>query len=122
MPAARCPCQDPILYLEGGPGGSAADPDYWLESIRTPHVTSSCSTSVGRGSAPSLDCPEVDAYLEYEDSGYDDILVAGGGLPWHRLTLDGVDVAQYNSANSAADVADLRLALGIDEWNLYGVS
>ena len=27
------PRQDPILYLEGGPGGSAlSDPDYWLDS------------------------------------------------------------------------------------------
>jgi pimeloyl-ACP methyl ester carboxylesterase len=117
------PRQDPILYLEGGPGGSAlADPDYWLESIL--HTSRDIILLDQRGtgfSLPSLDCPEVDAYLEYEDSGYDDILVAAGACR-DRLTLDGVDVAQYNSANSAADVADLRLALGIDEWNLYGVS
>ena len=30
--------------------------------------------------------------------------------------------AAYNSAENAADVADLRRALGVSEWNLYGVS
>ena len=72
-------------------------------------------------SVPSLDCPETDAYLQEDDSGYDSLLEAARACR-DRLTLDGVDLAQYNSANSAADVADLRRALEIDEWNLYGVS
>ena len=36
--------------------------------------------------------------------------------------MPGVDLAAYNSAENAADLADLRTALGIDGWNLYGVS
>ena len=39
-----------------------------------------------------------------------------------RYTAAGVDVAAYNTAENAADMADLRMALGIDEWNVYGVS
>lgn len=39
-----------------------------------------------------------------------------------RLLADDVDLTAYNSAESAADVADLRVALGYDEWNLYGIS
>ena len=117
------PRTDPILYLEGGPGGSAlADPDYWLESL----LHTSCDIILldqrGTGfSLPSLDCPETDAYTNEDDSGYDSIVAAAAACR-DRLTLDGVDLAQYNSANSAADVEDLRLALGIDKWNLYGVS
>ena len=34
----------------------------------------------------------------------------------------GVDLAAYNSTENAADIADLRVALGIDSWNVYGVS
>ncbi|MCI0695984.1 alpha/beta hydrolase, partial [candidate division KSB1 bacterium] len=34
----------------------------------------------------------------------------------------GIDTSAYHSAENAADIADLRLALGIDEWNLYGIS
>src|SRR4029079_1061419 len=32
------------------------------------------------------------------------------------------DVAAYNSTENAADIAELRVALGIDHWNVYGVS
>jgi pimeloyl-ACP methyl ester carboxylesterase len=39
-----------------------------------------------------------------------------------RLAPTGVDFAAYNSLENAADHADLRAALGIKEWNLYGVS
>ena len=117
------PRKDPILYLEGGPGGSAlSDPDYWLESIL--HTSRDIILLDQRGtgySLPSLDCPEIDAYTSSDDSGYESMLEAAQACR-DRLRLDGVDLAQYNSANSAADVADLRTALDIDEWNLYGVS
>ena len=110
------PRTDPILYLEGGPGGNAlADPDYWLESLL--HTSRDIILLNQRGtgfSLPSLDCPETDAYSNEEDSGYDSIVAAAAACR-DRLALDGVDLAQYNSANSAADVEDLRLALGIDQ-------
>ena len=35
---------------------------------------------------------------------------------------EGIDLSAYNSVESAADLNDLRLALGYDEWNLLGVS
>jgi pimeloyl-ACP methyl ester carboxylesterase len=40
----------------------------------------------------------------------------------NRLIGEGVNLAAYNSAENAADLNDLRLALGIDKWNLYGIS
>jgi pimeloyl-ACP methyl ester carboxylesterase len=39
-----------------------------------------------------------------------------------RLTTTGADLAAYNTRENAADIADLRVALGIEEWNVYGVS
>ena len=39
-----------------------------------------------------------------------------------QLAATGVDLAAYNSAENAADIADLRVAMGIDTWNVYGVS
>ncbi|MDT7653290.1 MAG: hypothetical protein QOI36_4696, partial [Pseudonocardiales bacterium] len=32
------------------------------------------------------------------------------------------DLAAYNTRENVADIADLRVALGIKEWNVYGVS
>ena len=39
-----------------------------------------------------------------------------------RLVRTGADLAAYNSRENAADIAELRVALGIAEWNVYGVS
>jgi pimeloyl-ACP methyl ester carboxylesterase len=39
-----------------------------------------------------------------------------------RLAAQGIDLSAYNSAASAADVNDLRLALGYQQLNLYGDS
>jgi pimeloyl-ACP methyl ester carboxylesterase len=39
-----------------------------------------------------------------------------------RLKRDGVNPAMYNSAAVATDVEALRQALGVRQWNLYGVS
>ena len=39
-----------------------------------------------------------------------------------RLLEDGVDLDGYNTPQNAADLADLRVALGVDEWNLRGIS
>src|SRR6185437_1244413 len=39
-----------------------------------------------------------------------------------RLAADGWDLPAFATPENAADIADLRVALGIDEWNVYGVS
>jgi pimeloyl-ACP methyl ester carboxylesterase len=39
-----------------------------------------------------------------------------------RLLSQGIDLNMYNSRESAADVADLRIALGYSQVNLYGDS
>ena len=39
-----------------------------------------------------------------------------------RLVGEEINLAAYNSPASAADLNDLRLALGYKEWNLYGRS
>ncbi len=39
-----------------------------------------------------------------------------------RFDAAGIDVIAYNTAESAADLADLRRALGIERWDVWGVS
>jgi pimeloyl-ACP methyl ester carboxylesterase len=38
------------------------------------------------------------------------------------LLAQGIDLSAYNSAENAADVNDLRIALGYEQINLYGIS
>lgn len=65
---------------------------------------------------PSLDCPEVDGAADVGAR------LAGLEACRERLLSDGIDLAAYTSAESAADLAGLRIALGYGAWNVYGVS
>lgn len=38
------------------------------------------------------------------------------------LAAEGIDLKQYNTLTNAADLEDLRLALGYEQWNLLGSS
>lgn len=121
------PLPDPVLYLDGGPGGSALiGIDDWLESPLRADRQIILFDQRGTGySWPNLDCPETDAF----DAG--DV---PEGVPQievveecrDRLRGLGIDLSMYNSATSAADVRDLFDTLGpqfdIDEWNLFGIS
>lgn len=104
---------DPVVYLSGGPGGNAvADLEGWLDIPYLEDRNLILFDQRGTGySEPSLNCPEI-------DNGDDDATQACRD----RLISEGVNLQAYNSAENAADVADLRVALGYDEWNLYGIS
>lgn len=110
------PPPDPIIFLEGGPGGGAIS---GLESwLTTPFVQKRDFILLdqrGTGySLPSLNCPEVE---QSEEGNFD-----AEQTCHDRLIADGINIAAYTSAESAADVSDLRLALGYNQWNVYGIS
>jgi len=128
---------DPVVIVGGGPGYPIGLTDEglveWRKQIRrTPafqqrNVILVEQRGVGR-SEPSLNCDEIDAVgasTEYlladgNTSGKDDIaaMVACSD----RLLRDGVDLAGYSGIEFAADLADLRRAIGYDAWNLVGTS
>lgn len=112
------PRPDPIIYLEGGPGGSAmlgiAD---WVDSPLRDEYELILFDQRGTGlSQPSLNCFEMEEAEDDEDN-----LVAAE-VCRDRLSDEGVNLSAYNSAANAADVADLIAQLGYDEVNLLGIS
>jgi len=110
---------DPVIYLEGGPGGSAlssleAEPDAWAEYGFARNRDIIFIDQRGTGySSPSLNCPEMDDDYEGIDNELDCL---------DRLLDEGVDVTAYNSVENAADVNALAEALGLDSYNLVGIS
>lgn len=108
---------DPVVYLAGGPGGSATDDvESWLEQPFLADRDLILFDQRGTGwSLPSLNCVEV------ENANGDEETDATQAC-YNRLVDEGVALSQYNSAASAADLEVLRQALGYDEWNLLGVS
>ena len=126
------PAPDPIVYLGGGPGGHTSEYTYGIGRMfdriyRSRDVIVFDQRGVGL-SQPALDCPEVDAYsLEMLDKNPTLEEETRSSLAVYqacrdRLAAEGINLSAYNSAENAADVDDIRRALGYEAWNLYGVS
>ncbi len=104
---------DPVIYLSGGPGGNAVgELTAWVGTTYLEDRDLVLLDQRGTGySEPTLNCPEVE---QNEDNALQ--------ACHDRLTGEGVNLQAYNSVENAADVADLRVALGYDEWNIFGIS
>ncbi len=116
------PAADPVLWLVGGPGGSALQP-LSVRYIATylaewPHDRDLILLDQrGTGySQPSLACPELKmvvnaaTYIQTLRACHD------------RLVREGVNLHTYTTMQNAADVHDLVHALGYQQINLYGTS
>lgn len=130
---SESPAPDPIVYLEGGPGGEILEAIPLVFEDRFAHLLADRDLIVfdqrGTGfSRPSLACPELrDLGLELLEQDLPPAEVRElelGALAEcrDRLIEDGADLDAYSSLASAADLEDLRTALGIAEWNIYGIS
>jgi pimeloyl-ACP methyl ester carboxylesterase len=127
--SAPNPKPDPIVFLTGGPGGSGLGEGPGVANAwRTDRDVIFLDQRGALKSDPFLSCPEIDAFME-----------STVALSWlapetiqqdavttktcrDRLAAGGAELAAYNTTESSADVADLRIAMGIKEWNIYGVS
>jgi len=127
------PAPDPVIHLVGGPGGSALNfvhpimerggieilkqRDYILFDQRGTQY-----------SDPYLYCLPYDEYLwdaRELNISFDEYQT--GALPILGSCLadwkeQGISLAAFNSAENATDVHELRLALGYEQVNLYGIS
>jgi pimeloyl-ACP methyl ester carboxylesterase len=77
---------------------------------------------------PSLVCPEIDIFqrevlgLPTTDPATAQKSDAATRACRDRLAGQGVNLAAYDTTQNAADIAGLRVALGIERWNVRGVS
>lgn len=124
------PEPDPLIYLAGGPGGTglagavARVKDGWNSNRDVIFLDQRGTLK----SEPLLSCPEIDEFQQQSVTmslmapSTEAIDVAATKACFDRLTAAGWELDSYNTPEISADVADLRLAMGIDEWNVYGVS
>jgi pimeloyl-ACP methyl ester carboxylesterase len=123
------PHDDPIVFLTGGPGGSGLGEGPGVaQAWRRDRDVIFFDQRGTLKSEPFLACPEVDEFMTATvGMSWSDPATASESAAVVRTCRDrhaagGVDLAMYNTTASASDVADLRVAMGYDEWNLYGVS
>ena len=136
IPFVRFPCNSkkpstPIVFLQGGPGGSPLSNLDWLWTrpmIRPSLEMADFIFIEHRGfglSRPCLDCPGT-YDVPLDKPGSCDLY-----LEAHRQYLtksvsfwreQGIDVGGYNVQEMAADINDLRRALGYEQISLLGGS
>jgi pimeloyl-ACP methyl ester carboxylesterase len=127
------PAPDPLIHLSGGPGSASLDLAWYHFQQGEGRFLESRDFILfdqrGTGhSQPSLACPEADDQVPAilgQDLSIEEINaleMQAMEACRQRLAAQGINLAAYNSAASAADVEDLRIALGYDQINLYGVS
>jgi pimeloyl-ACP methyl ester carboxylesterase len=127
------PAPDPVVFLQGGPGGNAVEISPNIYDIFIAPILEERDVIIfdqrGAGlSEPSRDCDElISVYLldqmalfpvEEREERYTDALISCRD----RLITERVDPLAYTSAASAADVNDIAIALGYEQINLYGFS
>ncbi len=128
--ASTTPAEEPVVFMTGGPGGDAIGDipfliDAGVNRDRDLIVMAQRGTLY---SQPNLACPEVDRFyaqavgLRYDAPSTGRLLVRATKECRDRLTADGIELSAYNTTENAADFADLRKALDVQRWNVYGYS
>lgn len=123
---------DPLVYLEGGPGGAPISAAGIIHDIAMGPVSGGRDVIYvdqrGTGySQPNLNCfqqenyaaepPEIESQEEFD--AYQEALIQDC---YDRLVSEGIDLNGYTTVQNGEDIADLRIALGYAEWNLFGGS
>lgn len=115
---------EPVLYLAGGPGEGAfgslvpllnTEVGAALLAERDLIVLDQRGTGY---SVPRLDC----ALFTPDRLTNPDRFVAASASCFARFSTAGVDLVSFTTRAIAADAHDLRTALGLARWNVYGVS
>lgn len=131
------PHPDPLVYVVGGPGGSAlaefSQIYPWFRTLRRDRDLILYDQRGTLLADPVLECAmegppptaaEIEAvsarvpeYLHPIDAN--DVVIARCA---DRLQAQGVELAYYDTATHARDLLDLVSALGYTQYNLYGTS
>ncbi|RSS72769.1 alpha/beta hydrolase [Streptomyces sp. WAC06614] len=122
--------QDPVVFMAGGPGGDTFDDIPFLvdSGLNRDRPLVVMAQRGNRYDRPDLACPEIDRFNEqsvglgWSSDPARKLLLDAVEECRHRLTAQGIDLSAYNTTENAADFADLRKALKIPRWNVYGYS
>lgn len=131
IPSATQPAQpDPIVYMSGGPGSDAISQAQILVAVglNKDRDVIIMNQRGNNGTQPLLTCPEIDEFyikavgLAYDAPATGTLHVAATKACHDRLQAQGIDLSAFNTSESSADFADLRRALKISQWDVYGLS
>lgn len=127
------PAPDPVMFLQGGPGGEAVELSARAYKILVKPFLANrdyiAFDQRGTGlSEPALGCDELTTVYTQDIHGYispssRNLVYTNAFRSCHgMMSVSGIDLNAYNTAASAADLKDILAVLGYDQVNLYGAS
>ena len=123
------PAPDPIVYLQGGPGSQSIN-SFWtfvamteLRQKREIVIVNQRGTSIDAWLCPKYELDEALLIAGDINVAESNRRIAGAIKDCYAEAREnGQDPAQYTNHANAQDFKDIRLALGYDQWNLWGTS
>jgi pimeloyl-ACP methyl ester carboxylesterase len=125
---------DPLFMAQGGPGGSTID-TYAEILLSGSRLINNGDRDIvlfdQRGtlnSRPKLMCPEIDQLTlntinkDLSEAESNRLEIQAMQTCHSRLIEEGIDLSDYDTPENAADIENIRQALGYEDFNLYGVS
>jgi pimeloyl-ACP methyl ester carboxylesterase len=121
------PRHAPIFYITGGPGGDAmGDTEFIAPTINQDRDLIVLAQRGTLDATPALLCPEIDAFnakaVGLCQQCSMTMHVAATKACHDRLISEGVDLTAYNTLENINDFLDLRKALKISKYSVYGQS
>jgi pimeloyl-ACP methyl ester carboxylesterase len=125
------PEADPVIYLSGGPGGKSIAIDRINAFKNHPFGQNRDLILMdfrGIGFSEPAFCPELQEALiqtiafNLTPSEATERTIKHYSDCFDKLITEGINLSKYNSAAVVKDLERLRIALDLEQWNLWGIS
>ena len=118
---------DPVIYLTGGPGVTvegyvARLKDHGLVAQRDLYILEQRGIGHSGDFCPFFGDRNRANYIREDWDEHQRALFEQAGVCIEGARDAGVDVTGYHTFENARDVKALRMALGLDDWNVWGIS
>jgi pimeloyl-ACP methyl ester carboxylesterase len=126
--------ENPAIVLPGGPGQSATErsagfleAEHWKERLEFMDIVLFDPRGCGKSEpdlCPGMDAPEVyyQTLLGKTADDMNQLTIQTLKKCLDSLTLEKVDLNAYGSDEIAEDIEDLRVSIGVKQWNVNGAS
>jgi pimeloyl-ACP methyl ester carboxylesterase len=118
---------DPVIYLTGGPGAHATTyverfKDHGIRKHRDMYILEQRGIGYSDDFCPNYSARKPENFdVETFDEQQEASINAAADCATNAMAA-GVDLTGYNTIENARDVRAFRLALGLDQWNVWGIS
>lgn len=118
---------DPIIYLTGGPGVTVTGytrrlKDHGARDVRDMYILEQRGVGYSGDYCPLYFNIDPAAQNVHDWEAYQKARLKSVEDCFAAAKARGVDLSAYNSIENARDVRALRQALGIEKWNVWGIS